>query len=77
MVTESCMLSVVMDTADVSLSTASKSPGSDDSPECNCDTADVCFIDDISDTFADAKYRTSPTVRMIQVKERMFIFTLH
>ena len=56
MVTESCMFCVVMDTADVSLSSSSKSPGSDDSSECNSDTADVHFIDGISDiTLADVK----------------------
>ena len=76
MVTESCMLSVVMDTADVSLSSSSKSAGSDDSSECNSNTTDVHFIDGISDTLADAKYRTSLIVRMIILKTKIFMLTL-
>ena len=77
MVTESCMFCVVMDTADVSLSGSSKSPGSDDSSEYISDTVDGGFTGDISDMFSDTIHGISLTVRMIQVKTKIFMLTLH
>ena len=70
MVTESCMLSVVMDTAGVSLRSASKSPGSVDISEYISDIVDGGFIDGISDMFSDGLHGINFMVTMIKVKTK-------
>ena len=72
MVTESCMLSVVMDTAGVSLRSASKSPGSVDISEYISDTVDGGFIDGISDMFCDGLHGINFMVTLIKVKTKIF-----